>query len=241
MKMEEILASRLKKKETHSKMEEMVKKSSQGQLTSFSGIFHTVELNTSEKEKLEEILRSHQETPQSIDEDLKKLFFITSEIKAITTQAILLHGERIKKAQEILKSYQEGAFTAWLVTTYGNRQTPYNFLQYYEFVEKMPAPLKAQIDQMPKQAIYTLASRTGPLELKKKLVLEWKGETKEDLLRAIREVFPLAEKDQRAGSPGSAIILSLRKVLSTLKRGSGIKKEEKKEILQLVNQIQEKL
>ena len=240
-KMEEILASRLKKKETQSKMEEMVKKSSQGELTSFSGIFHTVELSLKEKDKLEEILRAHQEPKKNIEDDLKKLAFITSEVKAITTQAIILHGERIKKVQEILMNYREGAFTAWLVATYGNRQTPYNFLQYYEFVEKMGASLKLQIDQMPKQAIYTLASRTGPIELKKKLVIDWKGETKEDLLRAIREMFPLSQKDQRAGSPGNSLILSLRKTLFAIKRKPPLKAHEKKEIVRLLDEIKKSL
>lgn len=65
--------------------------------------------------------------------DLAELSLITSEVKAINNQAAILHGERIKKAQTLLKSYQEGAFSAWLNATYGNRQTPYNLMQYYEF------------------------------------------------------------------------------------------------------------
>lgn len=238
-RMEEILASRLKKKETQSKMEEMVRKSSQGELTSFSGIFHTVELTEGEKLKLEEILSIHAGSGENISEDLKKLSSITSEVKAITTQAILLHGERIKKAQELLKKYQEGAFTAWLIATYGNRQTPYNFLQYYEFVEKIPPPLKIQVDKMPKQAIYTLASRSGPQEMKEKLVLEWKGESKENLLRAIREMFPLSETDKRAVSPADGVIISLQKTLQQLKRGVRLKEKEKNVILALVESIRE--
>jgi len=237
-KMEQMLASRFKKKETESKMEEMVKKSSQGELTSFSGIFHSVELSQKERDKLAEILKEHQEPQKDVEGDLRKLVFITSEIKAITTQAILLHGERIKRAQELLKSYKEGAFSEWLISTYGNRQTPYNFLQYYEFVEKMPH-LRNLVDQMPKQAIYTLASRTGPLALKEKIVTEWKGETKEDLLRAIREIFPLPEKDQRGVSFGSSLIHSLRKMLAQVKREKSFKSSEKREILELLKEIRE--
>lgn len=238
-RMDEILASRLKKKETQSKMEEMVKKSSQGELTSFSGIFHTVELTEGEKLKLEEILSAYADNEESIVDDLKRLSFITSEVKAITTQAILLHGERIKRAQDLLKKYKEGAFTAWLIATYGNRQTPYNFLQYYEFVEKIPPQLKSQVDKMPKQAIYTLASRSGPQEVKEKLVLEWKGESKENLLRAIREMFPLSETDKRAVSPADAVIQSLQKTLQQLKRAVRLKEKEKNVILALVESIRE--
>ncbi|CRX37502.1 CT583 family protein [Estrella lausannensis] len=238
-RMEEILASRLKKKETQSKMEEMVRKSSQGELTSFSGIFHTVELTEGEKLKLEEILSVHAGDGENISEDLKRLSSITSEVKAITTQAILLHGERIKKAQDLLKRYKEGAFTAWLIATYGNRQTPYNFLQYYEFVERIPPQLKMQVDKMPKQAVYTLASRNGPQEMKEKLVLEWKGESKENLLRAIREMFPLSETDKRAASPADGVISSLQKTLQQLKRGVRLKEKEKNVILALVESIRE--
>lgn len=238
-RMEEILASRLKKKETQSKMEEMVKRSSQGELTSFSGIFHTVELTESERVRLEEILSLHADSGTNISDDLKKLSFITSEVKAITTQAILLHGERIKKAQELLKKYKEGAFTAWLIATYGNRQTPYNFLQYYEFIERIPPKLKPQVDKMPKQAIYTLASRSGPQELKEKVVLEWKGESKENLLRAIREMFPLAETDKRAVSPAEGLILSLEKTLQQLKKGVRLKEKDKRAIIALVESIKD--
>lgn len=239
-KMEEILASRLKKK-TQSKMEEMVKKSSQGELTSFSGIFQTVELSPKEKEKLEEILKAHQETLADFEDDLKNLASITSEVKAITTQAIYLHGERIKRVQVMLKNYREGAFTAWLIATYGNRQTPYNFLQYYEFVNKLPSDLKVQVDRMPKQAIYSLASREGPIELKKKVVIEWKGETKDDLLRSIREHFPLDKNDLRAGSPATSVINTLKRVHYQLKKERVLSALEKKEIVNLLDDIRKSL
>src|ERR1700677_3684402 len=114
-KFNDLLNLRFKTKETQQpKMTALVERSNNGDLSSFSGVFRVMPLNDQEKE------------------DLEALTAITSEVKAITNQAVILHGERIKRAQEILKKYRDGAFTAWLFATYGNRQTPYNFLQYYE-------------------------------------------------------------------------------------------------------------
>ena len=121
------------------------------------------------KQTIESILKSFRlNESYDFDDDLKALMAITSEVKAITNQAVILHGERIKRAQEILKKYRDGAFTAWLFATYGNRQTPYNFLQYYEFYTVMPQALHPKLDQMPRQAVYSLASRAGALREKRR-------------------------------------------------------------------------
>lgn len=208
-----VLNQRLQKKDqTTSKMAEMARKSTSGNMTSFSGIFSVVELNAQEKKSLKEILEKHLISEGSLSEDLQALEQITSEVKAINNQAIILHGERIKKAQAILIKYQEGAFTQWLLAAYGNRQTPYNFLQYYQFWEKMPKTLRPQIEIMPRQAIYTLASRDGDLERKESLIRNYQGETKEEILAIIRETFPLEEKDKRKGNLGVSAINQLKKL-----------------------------
>jgi len=119
-------------------------------------------------------------------------------VKAINNQAAILHGERIKQAQNILKNYRDGAFSAWLVAIYGNRQTPYNFLQYFELYTSMPKTLQTKVDTMPRQALYTLATRNCPLKEKEKIIENYKGETKKELLTLIRERFPLDRKDKRS-------------------------------------------
>ena len=90
--------------------------------------------------------------------DLEFLTTITSEVKAINNQAIILHGERIKQCtRTFLTKYRDGAFSAWLISTYGNRQTPYNFLQYYEFYQSLNLELQKRMDDMPRQVVlYTL-------------------------------------------------------------------------------------
>lgn len=186
-----VLNERLKKGRQTSKITALAKQSATGNLTSFSGIFSVADLNDHEKGVLESILESYKSGHEDVGADLTSLISLTSEVKAINNQAAILHGERIKKAQAILKQYKEGAFSAWLIAAYGNRQTPYNFLQYYEFCEAMPKTLRPQIETMPRQAIYTLASREGSVSQKQKIIEDYKGQTKHELLILIRDVFPL--------------------------------------------------
>lgn len=211
-----------------------------GSLSSFSGIFGSAKLNKKESEKLTELLQKFAEEGTDIAEDHRQLSAITSEVKAIQSQAVMLHGERIKKAQEILKKYRDGAFSSWLLSTYGNRQTPYNFLQYYEFYSKMPQPMRSQIEAMPRQAIYTLASREGALEKKEEIIREFKGQTKEELLNEIREAFPLDEQDRRKENLGYMAIMTLKKIKSTLQRAK-LSKEQKLEIQELLASLKKSL
>jgi len=234
------LTERLKKSERSSKMAAMAQQSANGNLTSFSGIFNVSELSEQEKQSVEHILKEYTLEGEVSAQDLKNLLALTSEVKAINHQAALLHGERIKKAHEILTRYRDGAFTLWLMNVYGNRQTPYNFLQYYEFYEAMPKTLRPQIEAMPRQAIYTLAARQGPLEKKQSLVENYKGETKAELLVIIREFFPLSQNDKRGQNLGEAAIAGLKKILLSLQRNkrNSFSKNQQETIFQLLEELQ---
>ncbi len=233
-----LLEQRLKKSSHSSKMAEMALQSASGNLTSFSGVFNVTELNAKEKELLRMLLKEFSTGKADIASDLPALISITSEVKAINNQAAILHGERIKKAQKILINYKEGAFTCWLLATYGNRQTPYNFLQYYEFYEHFPKTLQSKLDEMPRQAVYTLASRQGPMELKQKIVENYQGETKTELLVKIRELFPLSTDDKRAQDPAENLILALTKIVKTAQRSTPtLTKNQKQSITYLLNEL----
>src|SRR5689334_12362584 len=122
-KVNHLLTERLKSaKEKFTKMTNLVEMSSNGNLSSFAGVFRISPLSEKEKETLHALLDQYKNESQEIGEDLHSLLSLTAEVKAINNQAILLHGERIKQAQEILKNYRDGAFSAWLIATYGNRQ-----------------------------------------------------------------------------------------------------------------------
>lgn len=203
-----------------------------------SGIFKITDLSEMEKAELKNLLSAYSEENVSIDADLSELVQITSEVKTINDQAIILHGERIKKAQTILKKYKDGAFTAWLINTYGNRQTPYNFLQYYEFYKNLTPNLREKMGEMPKQAIYTLASREGSMEKKQELVEMYQGESKKDVLDRIRTVFPLDIQDKRQSNLSSLVVRSLQKLLSQCKSDRfSPSLEEKQEIEKLLSQL----
>jgi hypothetical protein len=232
-----LLNARLKKSD-QSKMAALAKQSATGNLTSFSGIFGTSELNDQEKTTLEDLLKSHLVDGKDFTQDLNTLISITSEIKAINNQAAILHGERIKKAHTILTGYRDGAFTAWLMAAYGNRQTPYNFMQYYDFYEAMPKTLRPQIEAMPRQAVYTLATREGTLEKKQEIVEKYNGETKVQLLQMIRESFPLAPQDRRRKNIADSTILGLTRLSLALKNTQfSATKQQCETILQLLETL----
>ena len=237
-KFNDLLNLRFKSKETQ-KMTALVERATNGDLSSFAGVFRIAALDAKEKADLENLLKNYRlNEVYDVDNDFKALSAITSEVKAITNQAVILHGERIKRAQEILKKYRDGAFTAWLFTTYGNRQTPYNFLQYYEFYTAMPATLHLKLDQMPRQVIYNLASRKGTLEKKEEIIRNYNGQPKQELLQLIRLEFPLDEEDKRHPNFASHTIAFLKRARETLKHSLCVpSEEEKNQIDHLLGQL----
>ncbi len=240
-KLNDLLAGRFlrKREDQPTKMAEMARTTAEGRRNTFSGIFHVSDLPQEQKNDLREILeRFSPEEHVGLDQDHRSLVAITCEVRAISNQAALLHGERIKKAQTILKDYREGAFSAWLMATYGNRQTPYNFLQYFEFYSAMPKALHPQIELMPRQAIYTLASREGDLQDKREIVESYEGQTKTELLQMIREAFPLADSDRRRQNPAEGILNSLRRVHGLVaQRRSRLTPSQKIEIREMIQEL----
>lgn len=243
-KIKEILNQRLSFKDKKAKITALADQSAEGHLTSFTGIFGKAPLNDKEKEELIALLEkfSSEEKNENFSKDLDCLINLTSEVKAINNQAAILHGERIKKAQEILKNYRDGAFSAWLIATYGNRQTPYNFLQYYEFFIAMPKGLHNQIEIMPRQAIYTLASRQGPLQKKEEVVKNYQGESKQQLIELIRSIFPLPAEDGRQKKVTESTINQLAKLRTTLKQTPlRFNNEQKQRLIDLLRELQKSI
>lgn len=237
--MKSVLSKRFEKPANNStKMDKLANQSSRGSLSSFSGVFKIDDLSDREKISLEELLKSYSKETQEISRDLEDLTAITSEVKAINNQAIILHGERIKRAQNILKSYKDGAFSCWLVTVYGNRSTPYNFLQYYEFYISLARHIQQCIDLMPRQAVYTLASRQGALDVKERFILDYQGESKSELLAKIRLLFPLNEKDHRKENYSAKAIRETKKLLELFKSPQlNPSSDEAEELILLINKL----
>jgi hypothetical protein len=240
-KVNSLLTQRLKAPlEKLSKMTNLAEMSSSGHLSSFSGVFKVSSLSEKDEGFLKTLLEKFSVEGSDTERDFVSLSALTSEVKAINNQAAILHGERIKKAQEILKKYEEGAFTFWLMQTYGNRQTPYNFLQYYELYQMLPNSLVPKLDEMPRQAAYTLASREGSFDLKKEIIETYQGKTKQALLEQIRRIFPLQKRDKRAQNHGTNLIKSLNRILDFLSENSvELTSQEKKKALSALTSLKE--
>jgi hypothetical protein len=217
IKLKDLLSQRMKATKSE-KMTHLIEKRASGELSSFAGVFGQYKMSEVEKANLKELLEEFQNEDSHVEKDFQTLAIITQEVKAINNQAALLHGERIKQAQTILKHYKEGAFTSWLIETYGNRQTPYNLLQYYEFYLEMPKELRPKIDTMPRQAIYALSSRNIPTIKKQSFLEQFDGQTKEELLQMIRDQFPIDRADKRRQNLNEVILSQLEKTLSLVKK-----------------------
>jgi hypothetical protein len=225
-----------KNTEKPTKMDRLAEQTSLGSLSSFSGVFKVASLTPNEKDSLKAILDSYKQEEFIIDADLEYLCAITSEVKAINNQAIILHGERIKKAQNVLTKYKDGAFSQWLMQTYGNRQTPYNFLQYYEFYTSSTESMQKAIDLLPKQVVYTLASRDIVKEIKEQFILSYKGETKAELLAKIRDLFPLDDEDKRSQKISTQVLEILQKTKKLIERKSF--KPTKNELTEILESLE---
>ncbi len=238
-----MLLQRLKSSVAKSaKMDELAERSTSGSLSSFSGVFNVNPIEEKDLLPLQTLLEKHARNSSNLKHDLGILSTLTSEVKAIHSQSIILHGERIQKAQKLLLNYTDGAFSAWLIHTYGNRQTPYNFLQYFEFYQTLSPPLQVKMMELPKQAVYTLSSRQGDMQKKEEIILEYNGETKKQLLSTIQEAFPLSIEDKRKSKKAKNSIKLLREVKKVIShKDFKPSQSEKQEITTLLSGLLEAL
>ncbi len=182
--------------------------------------FSLTELTKDEDIEIQKILfdgfAANTASEEQVTRDHKSLATIISQIRAIECQNVLLHGERIRKAQEILKPYKDGAFTRWLKLAYGNRQTPYRILQYFEFFNSLTGEVKQLMQSMPKKAAYVLASRDGNQERKIEIIKEHHNDKPDNIIRIVQETFPLEDGDRRRLKANDTVLID--KVRTQLKK-----------------------
>lgn len=169
----------------------------------------SIELSEEEKRSIEKMMSYdyHQTTiaEDQVVKDIEQLKSITKQIKSISAQNVLLHGERIQQAQRLLSNYRDGAFSHWLMETYGNRQTPYSMLRYYEFYQSAPKDTQVLIESAPKKAVYLLASRNVDDTRKLDFIREYGTYTQNDLVTLIQETFPTKQPSSRISKKKSEI------------------------------------
>lgn len=169
----------------------------------FRSVFAIQDLDSAQAEELKELLHTNappQKELIEVEHDFATLKNITAEIRSIQKQSVMLLGERIVKAREILKIYGDGSttFTKWLDATSLSRRTAYNCIAYYEFYSSLPNDsLRERLKLMSQKAVYILASRTGDLEQKFKIVEEYYKLKQDEIIPLIQEYFPLPESEKR--------------------------------------------
>jgi hypothetical protein len=202
----------------------------------------TIELTEQEKINIQKILVEDYQpgtiSESQVSQHVEHLTNITKQIKSISAQSILLHGERIKQAQDLLSNYREGAFTKWLMSTYGNRQTPYSMLRYYEFYQSAPKETRPLIESAPKKAVYLLASRDGDKNKKLELIKNHGNSTQSDFLLLIQSTFPIPETDKRKPL-NEATLDSMNKLCLKLEsRSKHISDDDRITIKKLIQRLQ---
>ncbi len=155
--------------------------------------------------------KSSELNEDNVNEDLQKALELSASIKSVIQQSVLLVGERVKKAQALMARYRVGMFNKWLFMVFGNKVTPYSFLNYYNFynsIEDMKT--RSRLEELPKKAAYKLASRKGELSAKIEVLnsmisLEQsrKSIKTSALEKIIDQRFPVAETDNRTAANGA--------------------------------------
>lgn len=176
---------------------------------SFRAMFGPSPLEEPEMKEIEKIFQNGligDEDEEAVRSDFRELVRLTSELKAIQKQAILLIGERIFQVREIFLRYGEerGGFTEWLLSTFKAKKTAYNALAFYDLYRKLPSTkLQENFKKMPAKAGYILASRKGPPEIKWEIIENYNGEKQQFVIELIEEKLPISSTDKR--SKGSLV------------------------------------
>lgn len=206
------------------------------QASNFSSVFDVQPLDAEEGNEIEKLLNDNYQGSEeiSLNIDVAQIKSLTAEIRAIGKQGVILMGERVHKAREILKPYRDGTFTKWLESAFGARRTGYNLLAYYELYMALPAiDLKENFKRIPQKAAYVLASRSGALEIKMEIIREHGDSSINELISVIQEKLPIALEDKRKSKKNhTKIIRDFQKTLENIQNQT-LSVDDKKELILL--------
>lgn len=216
-----------------------------GPQNSFRTLFDISELTPQESDNIERLMTESYDVEISeveLKKDISALKSVTAEIKSINKQGVLLLGERIHQARDILQKYGDGRrpFTEWLEYTFGSRKTAYNMLSYYQFHRELPDDqLRNKLKELPLQAAYILASRDGDPKTKQKILNTYQGQKQKEIVLEIQEKLPVSSQDRRRRSPtGEALLLSLEMAGRTLiKEKIELTRGQQRRLERLINSL----
>lgn len=212
------------------------------QTNSFTSVFDFKPLDKEEASHIEKLLVDNFQPgsipDEQVERDTVELKQITAEIKSIGRQGIVLMGERVHRASEILKPYKDGTFTKWLESAFGSRKTGYNMLNYYTLYNELPTDdLRQKFKKIPQRTAYMLASRSsGSVETKAEIIDEYHDRSHKELAILIQEKLPLASDDKRMGkNSNERLISAIRDALKKLQsRKDDLTASDKKELSKLL-------
>lgn len=229
---QKFLAMRNKAKESE---QEAQKSSTLSVHNSFRALFDAQKMTEEEVRSMQELFSEHmagQHDEEVVRDDFRHLVQITTEVKSIQKQAVLLIGERVARVREILQRYSDerGAFTKWLKHTFNTLKTAYNALAFYEMYQTLPdEELKKNFKAMPQKASYILASRQGDFGVKCDIIRDYRGEKQKEVLSQIFEKLPTAINDRRGKHElGQRTLTEMEELLDVLDRRIGLIKPEDK-------------
>ena len=207
-------------------------------INSFSSIFGPIQLDEKDSLTIEQLLKECPVSESQTEKDIVEMKRLTAEIKSIGRQGLVLIGERVYKAREVLKPYGDGSFTQWLIDTFQSRRTGYNYLAYYEFYQELPnQELKDVFKRIPQKSAYKLASRKGNFEVKFKILKDYHHLPIDEIDAIIEDMLPVEMGDQRKRKQNQTPLID--EVLQSLKAILYRKMELSKEDLGKVLKCQE--
>jgi hypothetical protein len=200
----------------------------------------SISLDFDEESRIRDIIKKD----NSFEEvDLKEILDLSKRIKSIKAQEALIVGEAVKKAQTVLSNYSSGVFSEWLVELFGNVQTPYNFLRFFELYTLLKERSQKEYLSIPRRAAYKLAKVEGSTEQKEEFISLGKNKNASSLEEEIDILFPKSQRatKTRKVSPEN-IPESLEKILSkTLGRVEHIDTDKQKKLAKLLVKILSKM
>ncbi|MBI5274141.1 MAG: CT583 family protein [Chlamydiales bacterium] len=204
-------------------------------MNSFRSLFEIDALSVEDTLRLKEMI------PLIVEGDLKELSQLTSEVRSIQKQGIILVGERVQKVKMIFHKYptREKLFTKWITFAFGSIKTAYNALAFYELYQELPDDqLKQKLKSMPAKTSYMLASRKGDVKDKISVIESYAGQTHDEIIETIQEKFPLKEDDKRKSEQQERMIKKIATITNYLTRsGKKFNKAEQGIILHIIDQL----
>jgi len=194
------------------------------EVNSFNSIFDIKPLNEEESAKIQQLLSENWPfdafDKEQLQKDVRQLQQLTSEIRSIGRQGVLLAGERVLQAKELLKQYNDSTFTKWLKTAFSVRSSGYNALSYFMLYKNLDGnDLKEQFKKIPMRAAYVLSSRDGSIDVKAEIIRQHGNLSHQALITAIREKLPKSVGDKRVKTKSTTeLIADLRKAVTNLEK-----------------------